>query len=317
MSPLSRCFHKGYSKYKDLDKHIIPFSPLFSDHNHQSSLDHHKYQTISNRFNILYLSHQANTLKPPMQTYRIVPRSATRVYKPAVAPARTVFNTPFFPGHFGPSSSDFALLFRLLDSSAADLVPSSARTQPRRSFTPRFDVREIGAAYELQGELPGIEQKDLEIEFLDERTLVIRGSTWTESTKTNEPAPAESTAKAVEACEAVTADNVSEKSASYHKASVEDEYIDAAAESATVGAETLSSTPATPAAEVIEPQSNKAAEPSFKYWISERSVGGFERKFNFPGRVDQEAVKASLRNGILSIFIPKVVSKEARRINIE
>lgn len=249
-----------------------------------------------------------------MQTYRIVPRNATRVCK---APARTMFSTPFFPSHFGPATSDFAPLFCLLDSATADLIPSQARTQPRRSFTPTFDVREIGGAYELQGELPGIEQKDLDIEFVDERTLVVRGRHDTESTRTNEPAPTAEFTKAMEAGEAATNDNVSEKSANYQRPTIEDEYVDAGAESATEGPKPPVSTPAIPAAKVAEHEPAKAAEPSFKYWVSERSVGDFERRFSFPGRVDQEAVKASLRNGILSVVIPKVVAKEARRINIE
>ena len=230
-----------------------------------------------------------------------------------------MFTTPFFP-HFGPASAEFAPLFRLLDSAAADLVPSSPRGQAaRRTFTPRFDVREIGAAYELQGELPGIEQKDLEIEFVDERTLVIRGKTASESTKTNEDAAAEPT-QAVEAGEAATADTASEKSAKFQKASVEDDYVDAgaeSAESATEGTKTPNTITedAAPAGAVAEPK--KPAEPSFKYWVSERSGGEFERRFSFPGRVDQDAVKASLRNGILSVVVPKVVAKEARRIEIQ
>lgn len=227
-----------------------------------------------------------------------------------------MFTTPFFPP-FGAASADFAPLFRLIDSAAADLVPSSPRGQAaRRTFTPRFDVREIGAAYELQGELPGIEQKDLEIEFIDERTLVIRGKTASESTKTNEDAAAEPT-HSVEAGEAATADAASETSAKFQKASVEDEYVDAGAESATESTKTPNTVTedATPAAAVAEPK--KPAEPSFKYWVSERSVGEFERRFSFPGRVNQDAVKASLRNGMLSVVVPKVVSKEARRIEIQ
>lgn len=227
-----------------------------------------------------------------------------------------MFSTPFFPSHFGPATSDFAPLFRLLDSAATDLIPSSARTPSRRSFTPKFDVREVGATYELQGELPGIEQKDLDIEFVDERTLVIRGRHNSEKSKTNESAPAEAT-EAVEAGEAATGDTVSEKSANYQKPTIEDEYIDAGAESAVEGAKTPASTPATPTPEMAEKQTTKATEPSTKYWVSERSVGEFERRFSFPGRLDQEAVKASLRNGILSVVVPKIVTKEARRIDIE
>lgn len=174
-------------------------------------------------------------------------------------------------------------------------------------------MREVGSNYELQGELPGLEQKDLEIEFVDERTLVIRGRTATEDVQTNESAD-----KTVAAKEegAATADDASDKSANYQKPSVEEEgYVDAGAESSADGAKT----PATPVAEqasVVE--SKKAtAEPSYKYWVSERFAGEFERRFSFPGRVDQEAVKASLRNGILSVVVPKVVAKEARKIQIQ
>lgn len=240
-----------------------------------------------------------------MQLYARVPaRSVPRVCKPA---ARNIFSAPFFP-HFAPTfGNELAPLFRLLDSTSADLV-SSRRNAPR-SFTPRFDVRELGASYELQGELPGIEQKDIEVEFVDEHTLVVRGKTDSETTTTN--AAAEPT-QAIATDEAATSDNASEKSANYQKPSVEDDYVDAGSKTPT--------SPATPAADVTPaPETTKAepAAPTQKYWISERSVGEFERQFNFPGKVDQDAVKASLKNGILNIVIPKVVAREARRINIE
>lgn len=232
-----------------------------------------------------------------MQPYRITTRAFPRICKASVTPTRTIFTSPFFPhNHFGPASADFAPLFRLLDNATSDLVPSTSRgalQAGRRTFTPRFDVREQGSAYELQGELPGIEQKDLQIEFVDDTTLVIRGWTATESSSTNEH-------------EAVDG---SEK-----KASVEDEHVDARAESASSeGVQT----PGTEVAEQSQQQPAKTAEPSFKYWVSERSVGEFERRFSFPGRVDQEAVKASLKNGILSVVVPKIVAKEARRIKIQ
>lgn len=189
---------------------------------------------------------------------------------------------------------------------------SSSRRLLPRTFTPRFDVREAEASYELQGELPGIEQKDLEIEFVDERTLVIRGKTASETTTTSNDTAAES-------IKAIAADSASEKSVNYRKPSVaDDEYVDAGAESADESAKTPSS-PATAAADVAPTAETQKAElaPSSKYWISERSVGEFERRFSFPANVDQDAVKASLRNGILSIVIPKVVARGARRINIE
>ena len=53
------------------------------------------------------------------------------------------------------------------------------------------------------------------------------------------------------------------------------------------------------------------------YWISERSVGEFARTFSFPKQVEQENVKASLKNGILSIIVPKALAPQTKRINIE
>ena len=220
----------------------------------------------------------------------------------------------------GALSSD---LFRLLDSATADLVaPSSSRygAAARRSFTPRFDVREVGQEYQLQGELPGIEHKDLDIEFVDERTLVIRGRSAREDTHSNDvPATEDSTQKAVTAeTEAASNDNASEKSANFQRASVEDEdYVDARAESSEqgVGAKTPTSTSAEAGKEAETKQAD--VEPAYKYWVSERSVGEFERRFSFPGKVDQEAVKASLRNGILNVVVPKIVAKQSRRIDIQ
>jgi len=54
-----------------------------------------------------------------------------------------------------------------------------------------------------------------------------------------------------------------------------------------------------------------------KFWVSERSVGEFARSFHFPTKVDQDAVKASMKNGILSITVPKTQAKAGtRRIQI-
>jgi len=55
-----------------------------------------------------------------------------------------------------------------------------------------------------------------------------------------------------------------------------------------------------------------------KYWIKERMVGEFQRSFSFPKTIDQEAVKASLNHGILSVTVPKKhITPGARRIQIE
>ena len=183
-------------------------------------------------------------------------------------------------------------------------------------------MREVGSSYELKGELPGIEQKDLEIEFVDDKTLVIRGKSVRETEGGNVDKTA--AAPAVEGAKdnaAATSDTASEKSGSYHKSSVEDEddFVDAAAE--TEKSDLAKGKAAEHAAAAADPETSvpetKASEPEFKYWVSERSVGEFERRFAFPGRVDQEAVRASLKNGILSVVVPKIVEQSARKIEIQ
>ena len=78
-------------------------------------------------------------------------------------------------------ASEFAPVFRLMDDYASHVASrgSFGPSFPRalRSFQPRFDVKESKEAYELQGELPGIDQKDLNIEFTDANTLSIKGRT--------------------------------------------------------------------------------------------------------------------------------------------
>ncbi|KAG0124677.1 HSP20-like chaperone [Tuber indicum] len=53
-----------------------------------------------------------------------------------------------------------------------------------------------------------------------------------------------------------------------------------------------------------------------RYWVSERTVGEFQRSFSFPSYVDMDAVKASLAHGILKIVVPKKQSQIAKKIEI-
>lgn len=157
-----------------------------------------------------------------------------------------------------PASNGFTPLFRLLDD--YDVHRTSRGDQPAlRSFAARFDVRETDNAYHLDGELPGIAQKDIDIEFTDPQTLVVKGRVERE----------------------------------YHR-------------------ETGDDTKEGPA------QTEKqVAKPKYRFMAQERSVGEFHRIFSFPGRVDQDAVKANLKNGILSITVPKATARAAKRITIE
>lgn len=61
----------------------------------------------------------------------------------------------------------------------------------------------------------------------------------------------------------------------------------------------------------------KSDNKQHRYWVSERSIGEFHRDFSFPGRVDQDKVRASLKNGILSVVVPKVTVTGSKKITIE
>ncbi|KAI4133996.1 MAG: hypothetical protein LQ347_001894 [Umbilicaria vellea] len=210
-----------------------------------------------------------------------------------------------------PASSDFGPLFRLLDdydvhrSQPTRSSNGSRGSSSIRAFQPRFDVKEIKDAYELHGELPGIDQKDVSIEFADPHTLVIKGRTEREYSSGS------GSAGAIEDSASSTGritEGDSSKESSYHKATVEDEE----------GAN-KSSTPEPSSTEVAKRSSETELPKAshHKYWVSERMVGEFHRSFSFPTRVDQDAVKASLKNGILSITVPKATAPQSRKIQIQ
>ena len=248
-----------------------------------------------------------------MQSYRItstLPRSC----RPLAAPTRTL--STHFPSFL---SSDFAPLWRLLDDSLHQQTAASPQRNTTRIFTPRFDVREAVNSYELHGEMPGIRQEDLDIQFVDPHTLVIKGRTETEFSR-GTPAGTENTTSTTASAEPTTENAPQPSSPSYHKATVEDDYVDASASSSASAPPTPTSSTATEVAQAPPPASKdavtKKAEPEYKYWVNERSIGEFTRTFQFPGTVDQEAVKASLKNGILRVVVPKLVRAE-RRIVVE
>ncbi|OCT46564.1 30 kDa heat shock protein [Cladophialophora carrionii] len=215
----------------------------------------------------------------------------------------------FAPVRCGPVRHEAAPLFSLFDDTFNELQRASQAA--RKQFNPRFDLKETKEAYSLEGELPGIDQKDLNIEFTDEHTLVIKGRTERQSESGRRPQAVEAEQKA--AIEGTSANSES-GSVKSHRPTVEDEEpanSSAATENET---EVASSTPTS-----AEQQVGKTEEqqPEQQYWITERHVGEFTRSFSFPHRVNQEAVKASLKNGILSIVVPKAPAPESRRIAIE
>ena len=154
-------------------------------------------------------------------------------------------------------TQEFAPIFRLFDEYDRQAFRNIDREFNNiRSFTPKFDVKETKEGYELHGELPGVEQKDINIEWTDNNTLTISGRH----------------------------EHVREEGQR-------------------------------PQGFIENGESSQ--QKKLGHQPTERSVGEFHRSFAFPARVDQDSVKASLKNGILSILVPKAQAPQPRKISIE
>jgi HSP20 family protein len=56
--------------------------------------------------------------------------------------------------------------------------------------------------------------------------------------------------------------------------------------------------------------------PCEQYHRVERGHGSFSRAFSLPGPIEVEAVTADLKDGILTVTIPKLRDRAARRIDV-
>ncbi len=102
------------------------------------------------------------------------------------------------------------------------------------AFSPRIDVKEDDASYEISAELPGLEEKDIEVS-VDDGTLVLRGE-----------------------------------------------------------------------------KSGASEEKEGKFFRQERIYGRFERAFHLPDGVQDDAIEAKFKNGVLSLHLPK--KEEAKKV---
>lgn len=174
-----------------------------------------------------------------------------------------------------PRVGDFSPLFRLLDD--YDVHRSARDNTSVRGFAPRFDVRESKDAYHLDGDLPGLSQEQVDIEFSDPQTLVIKGRVERE----------------------------------YHDSS------DTGAAHAEGSNKQETGESSTAVSKTSDNKQVSKDKHGHRFWVSERSVGEFHRSFSFPTRVDQDNVKASLKNGVLSITVPKATAPTGKKITIE
>lgn len=210
-----------------------------------------------------------------------------------------LFTSPFYGTElYTPDQTPFKSLFRMLDefdNYSRQQGPEGGEQPPKRvsavrSFNPKFDVRETEEAYELYGELPGIEREHINIQFTEPQTVVISGRVQRSYTSGTPPA------------------GLLEQG--NHHATVED----APAEGDNVEGKQVARKNNQEVKKTEKQQQQK--QPVERYWLSERSIGEFSRTFGFPTRVEQEAVEANLSNGVLYIKVPKAKKQEARRIAI-
>ncbi|KAI5303441.1 hypothetical protein KEM56_007539 [Ascosphaera pollenicola] len=187
-------------------------------------------------------------------------------------------------------------------------------------FAPRFDVHETQDHYHLHGELPGVEQENVHLEFTDPRTIQVRGfvnRAYNDHNSVDNIGNIDDTSSSISNEFATGSDTSSDDESeasddspdTSHQATVEEVDEDGNIISIQRAKQPDSSQP------VLD--RTKGGKRSWTYWLTERSVGKFQRTFQFPRNVDQDNVKAKLWNGILNVTIPKEAKKQTRKITIE
>lgn len=56
--------------------------------------------------------------------------------------------------------------------------------------------------------------------------------------------------------------------------------------------------------------------PGFELTYAEYGVGDYERSFTLPGEIDREKIEASIRNGVLTLTLPKLRQAMARKVAV-
>lgn len=193
--------------------------------------------------------------------------------------------------HPSSSSSGFSSLFRMLDDFERYAHGSSSEGA-LSSFAPKFDVTEQDKEYDLQGELPGVPSENVEIEFTDPQTMVIRGHAERKYTEGDPSLAPRGAGRITGGEESKKIEGSSAKMKSSSKDSKKE------GESSSSGS-----------------AGGGGSEP--KYWLSERSYGSFSRVFNFPSGVDQDGVTAKFKDGILDIKVPKKEKAGGKKIPVQ
>ncbi|KAF5234544.1 hypothetical protein FAUST_7524 [Fusarium austroamericanum] len=180
-----------------------------------------------------------------------------------------------------------------------------------RPWEPRFEAHETEDSFVLYGELPGLNKENVTVEFPEPRKLVVSGKV---ERFTDTPKPAETTTEQTAPAPVVESDNEDTQSRSSYQATVEDDVDDEfeVLSHTSQKSETVSQAqPEAPSQKAVEKQPEQPKEPRRAGYTKE-----FSRYFTFPTYINHEAVTAELKDGLLTIIVPKAVP-QSHRIVIE
>ncbi|KAK4222539.1 HSP20-like chaperone [Podospora fimiseda] len=213
-----------------------------------------------------------------------------------------------FPDNYFANDPNFTTLFRLLDdfNTYSNEVQSEDTTQQgrasgrhRRGPRPRFDIRETRDNYELYGELPGVDRKDVHIELTQENVLLIKGHVERPYDKPTAKAESPDQKKKCDKCvcpEGKSCEDCVKAKCECHEGKKCDLCGMDKCERHKVG----------------------DADATVRYLQKERFVGDFSREFAFPGALQEFDIYASLENGLLKVVVPKQKpSTKSRKIEIK
>ncbi|KAK2671616.1 Alpha crystallin/Hsp20 domain [Fusarium oxysporum f. sp. vasinfectum] len=182
------------------------------------------------------------------------------------------------------------------------------RELDHRPWEPRFEAHETEDSFVLYGELPGMNKEHVTVEFPEPRKLVVSGKVerFTES-----PKAAETTTEQTAPSPVIESDNEDTRSRSSYQATVEDDVDDDEFEVLSHTSE-KSKTMSQPEPETLsekaqEKQPEQPEEPRRSGYSKE-----FSRYFTFPTYINHDAVTADLKDGLLTIVVPKATPKSQR-----
>lgn len=215
------------------------------------------------------------------------------------------FDQPFHRPFLSLFNDTFSQLDRLSSELNAQINDGGSNFGKMLTMAPKFDVKETESEFILEGELPGVEKKDISLDFVDDNTLVLQARTE-KVRQEGQISPDSSDREGGKQTDEARKGDAEQEDRNQPEDQSKDKNKEDVSTVATTDKNKEVSRPA----------------PKTQYHITERSVGTFRRVFTIPGKIKHAEVKASLRNGVLTVKIPKLVKnvkeeKQSRSVSIE